>query len=773
MRMMRFYAVIFWGIMVWTGMAVRAQGYTVSPDVPDFTELHAGCVVATYGNTRDPFLYEGIVEDRHKIITAQGKDFYTGGELQWLPPGESKVIKLGNEQVGSEAESITYHFIVDPEKAVLLLKFAVVFVDPSHSLNNQPRFVVRIMDKDGNLIDACAEYDVSARDGIDGFRTYDKIGLPIRWRDWTSVGLDMSAYAGQEVQVQFVTYDCALSGHFGYAYFTASCISHKLSLDACDGTQFTIAAPTGFSSYMWQDGQTASAVTYTQEDGEKEIACEITSATGCRFTLSAHVTADPVLPDEKVFFDTICQGESYKKNNYNLPAQWKIGTFNYLNTYFSTATCGEVGELMLHLTVLQRYYPVEAELCPGESFVDYGFSYVNPASGEYRDTLTYTSSSGMCDSVVTLYLLVYPEVKLTSDIAGEKYPCAGTTQTYKISESWTMGQYVWEFPPGFDILSGQGTTQVTVQVMDFAETGPVRLLYGKGACATSPDPYIVNPHGAYWQTVIDTLCTGTEYHENGFDVPIQDCPGFLTFAKRGRTVYGCDSVVTLHLYVYETPEVTLKTSDSVICQGGEVELQAWGSRTKYIPPEPPAVSIGDIFCEDGTIVKLKEYAAGNKKAQGIVFYVDSSGEHGWVVHIKHQSKSCKWGINTYNIPDLPDYYYYSNSRLDTAGYFNTSQIRQAGNEVVYPAAYSVDFTDGWYLPAIGQLLRMYGYLDEINKVLEEVGGEIFEFVDTQWFYWSSSEGGTGQAWGLEVRGRQMLGDKAALSGVRVRAVRSF
>lgn len=68
---------------------------------------------------------------------------------------------------------------------------------------------------------------------------------------------------------------------------------------------------------------------------------------------------------------------------------------------------------------------------------------------------------------------------------------------------------------------------------------------------------------------------------------------------------------------------------------------------------------------------------------------------------------------------------------------------------------------------------MYGYLDEINKVLEEVGGEIFEFVDTQWFYWSSSEGGTGQAWGLEVRGRQMLGDKAALSGVRVRAVRSF
>lgn len=770
---MNLYKAIFFLGIICSGIRGWAQSYEVSPDIPDFTDIHARCVVATYGDTGDPFLAEGLVADRHQVINTAGKDFYTGGELQFLPPGESRVVKLGNEQVGGEAESITYHFIVDPDKAVLLLKFAVVFVDPSHSLKDQPRFVVRIMDKDGNLIDACAEYDVSARDGIDGFKTCDKFGEPIRWRDWTNVGLDMSAYAGREVQVQFVTYDCALSGHFGYAYFTASCISHKLSLEACNGTEFTIAAPGGFASYLWQDGQTTSRVTGTNVSGEVEMSCEVTSATGCRFTLSAHVMADPELPDEKVFFDTICQGDAYRKNNYNLPPQFEVGTFEYPNTYFSTATCEEVGELMLHLTILQRYYPIEVELCPGESFEDYGFSYVMPAPGQYWDTIVHASQSGKCDSIITLKLLVYPNVTLTSDIEGEKHPCVGTTQVYSIEEPWEMGQYLWQFPEGFDILSGQGTKQVKVQVMDIAETGPIRLLYGKGACATSPEPYVVDPHKAYWQTLTDTLCTGTEYHKYGFDVSIQDSSGFLTFAKRYATGFGCDSVVTLNLYVYETPELHLKASDSVICQGDPVELQAWGSHTKYIAPEPPAVSIGDVFCEDGSIVKLQEYKTVGKRAQGIVFYVDATGNHGWIVHIKHQSKSARWGSNTYNIPGLPDYYYYSNSRLDTAGYFNTLKIRQAGSAGIYQAAYLVDFANGWYLPAIGQLLRMYGYIDEINKAMLEVGGEIFDFASSPWFYWSSTEYANDQAWGLEIRGRQMVGDKAALSGVRVRAVHSF
>jgi len=757
------------GCLLLHKMFVSAQN--VSPVVPDFTDITAPWVTATAGDTYNPFRNVGIVANRHQVITQQGKDYYTGNELNYLPSGESRVIKLGNEEVGGEAESITYHFVVDPERTVLLLKFAVVFVDPSHTLAEQPRFVVRIMDKEGNLTDACAEYDVSARAEIEGFQTCNKFNVPIRWRDWTNVGLDMSAFAGQEVQVQFVTYDCSRKGHFGYAYFTASCISHELSLTGCTGREFTVNAPEGFAAYRWQNGKTTPAITEQQTAEEMELACEVTSATGCRFVLSAHIMQEPVVPAEEICYDTICQGEEYHRHNYHLPLQDQVGTFVFPNTYFSLANCGQTGKTNLYLTVLQRYYPVEAEICPGESYLENGFSYLQPSSGLYLDTLVYSVKGRRCDSIVPLRLLVYPEISMTGGISGEKQFCVGTQQVYTLNESWEDGQYAWKFPKGFDILSGQGTRQVLVQVTDLAEPGEINLLYGKGACAAGVEPFLVEPYAAYWQTVTDTLCTGKEYHRNGFDVSVQDSAGFYTYSKSYSTMHGCDSVVTLNLYVFETPKLRIEVSDSILCGGKEVNLQAWSAKTRYISSGPRAIAVGDVYCTDGSIVKLKEYKTSGKKAEGIVFQVDDTQEHGWIVHLKDQSTSCRWGNTTQKISGLPVYVSTELAQKDTAGYGNTYKIRQAGTASVNEAAFLVDFNRGWYLPAAGQLLTLYGNMVEVNRSLAEVGGEVFIFDKSIWYYWTSTHGNVGEAYALEVRGRLMSGSKASI--INLRAVRSF
>ena len=112
------------------------------------------------------------MEGRHTLITQQGTDPHTGDQLPLLPPGESAVIRLGNVRTGAEAEAITYRFIVEDDAAVLLLKFAVVLEDPGHEAIYQPRFVVRVLDGNGQLVESCAEYDVSAGAGIQGFETY-------------------------------------------------------------------------------------------------------------------------------------------------------------------------------------------------------------------------------------------------------------------------------------------------------------------------------------------------------------------------------------------------------------------------------------------------------------------------------------------------------------------------------------------------------------------------------------------------------------------------
>ena len=47
--------------------------------------------------------------------------------------------------------------------------------------------------------------------------------LNVVWKDWTSVVIDLSPYIGQNITIQFTTYDGALRTHFGYAYIACSC----------------------------------------------------------------------------------------------------------------------------------------------------------------------------------------------------------------------------------------------------------------------------------------------------------------------------------------------------------------------------------------------------------------------------------------------------------------------------------------------------------------------------------------------------------------------
>jgi hypothetical protein len=56
----------------------------------------------------------------------------------------------------------------------------------------------------------------------------------------------------------------------------------------------------------------------------------------------------------------------------------------------------------------------------------------------------------------------------------------------------------------------------------------------------------------------------------------------------------------------------------------------------------------------------------------------------------------------------------------------------------YPAAYAVDFNNGWYLPASAQLYYLYATLGMVNNTLQIIGVDTFP-MDSGWDYWSSTE----------------------------------
>ncbi|NTW31164.1 MAG: PKD domain-containing protein [Bacteroidetes bacterium] len=230
----------------------------------------------------------GVVADRHTIISSPGTDPNTGGALSVLPPGETTCARLGNSSTGAEAEKLEYSITVTPNNALFIYKYAVVLQDPSHSSSQQPKFTINILNSSGNVIDpVCGMYQVIASGSIPGFQNYGSI----RWKDWTTVGLNLTPYMGQSIKIEFATYDCSQGGHFGYAYLKCSCSKMTLGIGYCPGSSaVTISAPSGFS-YLWSPGgQTTQNINISNPVDGTTYSCVLTSVNGCQVTLQSVLT---------------------------------------------------------------------------------------------------------------------------------------------------------------------------------------------------------------------------------------------------------------------------------------------------------------------------------------------------------------------------------------------------------------------------------------------------------------------------------------------------
>jgi uncharacterized protein (TIGR02145 family) len=178
-------------------------------------------------------------------------------------------------------------------------------------------------------------------------------------------------------------------------------------------------------------------------------------------------------------------------------------------------------------------------------------------------------------------------------------------------------------------------------------------------------------------------------------------------------------------------------------------------------------AVGDILCTDGSLVSQHDWPLGGKTAMGVVFQVDETGKHGCAVDLQDNSTSCKWSTSNTNISGI------STSSSDTAGYHNTQLIRAAGNATSYPAAWTVDFNNGWYLPAIKQLTNLYAVRTTVNATLTNANGQEIGGGNTTWKYWSSTASNASSAYIMTNTTTTGRSTSAKNSELRVRGVRSF
>ena len=246
----------------------------------------------------------------HTIHTdATAMDSLSNYQLPQIPAGECASVRLGCAYVSTayEASAITYDFVVDTAQAdIIVLKYALVIKNPGHGGTSDPRFTMQLLDNNYNPIDpVCGVADFNSQQAANmadrpGSSWHSGRGSSVYYKDWTTVGLDVSRYHGQTIRVSLATFTCTAGArdHTCYAYFTLGCTKARITSTSCGGNSVstTLTAPEGFN-YRWYTGQNPNQTVSTQRTVTVQLDstmyyCEVSFVDNpqCKFTMSTLAT---------------------------------------------------------------------------------------------------------------------------------------------------------------------------------------------------------------------------------------------------------------------------------------------------------------------------------------------------------------------------------------------------------------------------------------------------------------------------------------------------
>lgn len=116
-------------------------------------------------------------------------------------------------------------------------------------------------------------------------------------------------------------------------------------------------------------------------------------------------------------------------------------------------------------------------------------------------------------------------------------------------------------------------------------------------------------------------------------------------------------------------------------------------------------------------------------ADGVVAYIDETGEHGYVISLSECDK-CYWAPSSYQYSS-----WVAGVSSDTDGK-SVSSSYSSDYECIYsfPAAYwAIQYgNSGWFLPAKEQLKSIFANFSKVNKGIEEAGGKAMTEYQAYW-----------------------------------------
>lgn len=404
------------------------------------------------------------------------------------PDGSGYALKLGNDKNGAEAERVTYQFTVpsNAADASITYRYAVVFQDPGHLPNEQPRFIARMLDVQTNTYLPCASNEYIATAALPGF-TNSTVDASVKYKPWAPVFINLAAYAGKTLQLEFTTADCTKGAHWGYAYVDVGDCNVTASANyQCKINTASFTGPPGFQQYQWWDDNFHTVI----GSGETLVLSPAPvihnvnvvvipfNGFGCSDTLQASIY--PILPVAKAGPDTIiCPG---KPLVIGTPADngftyaWSPPDFlsdslsatpvaspsrpvSYVVTVTSTES-GCIAKDTMNVTVFQ---PIQISVAPGQDICE-GQSVNLQASGT-AVSYTWSPTSGLNKSSIPDPIAA-PQITTTYQVVGfDGHECFTDTGFVQVTVHPKPGIEL-----GPDLVLSTGSTHTFAPV---TQNGPI------------------------------------------------------------------------------------------------------------------------------------------------------------------------------------------------------------------------------------------------------------------------------------------------------------
>jgi gliding motility-associated-like protein len=279
------------------------------------------------------------------------------------PDGSNFALKLGNNINGKGAERVSYEIVVPTNSvdASITYRYAVVFEDPGHLYHEQPRFITKLLDVATNTYVPCASYEYISDAALPGFFN-SPIDVTVKCKAWSSVFVNLSAYAGKTMRLEFTTADCTRGLHWGYAYVDVGDCNITADVNyTCNPSAANLIAPAGFQFYNWWNsnytailatGQNATITPIPANNSTLHVEVIPFNGFGCQDTLHVLISNNNAVsnagPDKFIcpLGSTIIGTPSIAGNTYS----W-APTLGLSNPNVATPTASPLNTTTYYLTV--------------------------------------------------------------------------------------------------------------------------------------------------------------------------------------------------------------------------------------------------------------------------------------------------------------------------------------------------------------------------------------------------------------------------------------